>query len=463
MASVTQNKRTSESKYVSIFNDGSDGSTDVDVTFREPLLSRPSDHFLVGVDNLTVNMNNLSMIETNNPADPDDFIFQIGRLSGRTNISVADLNTEVAAGIGTNPQNYNLTSYIFPENYKFRITTTTQNIQQLAYYLNSHFDYVNELFVLQGVEEALVLGGRDGNNVNDAARKIQPQYAAAVGGAATDDLGGVRFPGKHIRCDLTGDGRLRIRGSRMFWATHFILFKNPEYMYMFSGKRRYTAAGTENFNESQYSLDLNGNVFAGRPVIDEHRFIFSFSDNKELCSLRTLPGTNPGEDFGVSNARKVYLRGTGGAANGQAFRNSIHTLLLGANLMSTSDRRVAIELGCSLPIVNNPIVDHGRESPDIVIGRWMFNPKVRIKTTVQGTEMTFEGSAPDVFEFQNSTDRVQYHSLMPQDKIHFVRLKMYARVRKYNSERDRFDMETVVYPMKTNDWWHARLHFISKD
>ena len=75
MSSVTQNKRTSESKYVSIFNDGSDGSTDVDVSFREPLLSRPSDHFLVGVDNLTVNMNNLSMMEANNPADPDDFVF----------------------------------------------------------------------------------------------------------------------------------------------------------------------------------------------------------------------------------------------------------------------------------------------------------------------------------------------------------------------------------------------------
>ena len=27
-----------------------------------------------------------------------------------------------------------------------------QNIQQLTYYLNNHFDYVNELFVLQGVE-----------------------------------------------------------------------------------------------------------------------------------------------------------------------------------------------------------------------------------------------------------------------------------------------------------------------
>ena len=92
MASVTQNKRTSESKFVTIFNDGSDGHTDVDIAFREPLLSRPSDHFLVGVDNLTVNLNNLSMIPVSE--NSDDFLFQVVRLSGRTDIAEATLNAQ---------------------------------------------------------------------------------------------------------------------------------------------------------------------------------------------------------------------------------------------------------------------------------------------------------------------------------------------------------------------------------
>jgi hypothetical protein len=94
MASVVQNKRTSESKYVTIFSDGSDGSPDVDISFREPLLSRPSDHFMVGVDNLTVNMNSLSMIEKNNSEahDPDDFIFQIGRLTGVVDVAQGPAN-----------------------------------------------------------------------------------------------------------------------------------------------------------------------------------------------------------------------------------------------------------------------------------------------------------------------------------------------------------------------------------
>ena len=48
--STTVNKRGSESKYVSLF---ADSRPDVDVTFKDPLLSRPTSHYMVGVDNLT--------------------------------------------------------------------------------------------------------------------------------------------------------------------------------------------------------------------------------------------------------------------------------------------------------------------------------------------------------------------------------------------------------------------------
>lgn len=58
--SAQVNKRGSESKYVSLF---ADSRPDVDVTFRDPLLTRPTSHFVVGVDNLTVSSRALSMIE----------------------------------------------------------------------------------------------------------------------------------------------------------------------------------------------------------------------------------------------------------------------------------------------------------------------------------------------------------------------------------------------------------------
>ena len=95
MASVTSNKRTSESKFVTIFGDGSDGSQDVDISFREPLLGRPSDHFMVGVDNLTVNLNNLSMLASKR----DDFVIQVGRFSGTPNSSLNNLNADAALGV----------------------------------------------------------------------------------------------------------------------------------------------------------------------------------------------------------------------------------------------------------------------------------------------------------------------------------------------------------------------------
>ena len=466
MSTVVQNKRTSESKYVSIFNDGSDGMTDVDISFREPLLSRPSDHFLVGVDNLTVNLNNLSMVEMNDASDTNDFVFQVARLSGVVDVAQAVLNAEeqkeeAAPGTATAAL-VNETSYIFPEEYKFRIQHTVQNIQQLAFLLNSHFEYINDTFVRLGVEEALALGGR-GAIVNQANRKIQPDLTGNH-----PDLGADDNPGKHVRCDLTGDGRLRIRGSRLFWSTHFIRFTNPKYMYMFNGKRRQTrttdAVTGEHtyYDESQYAYNIDGTSLFGRNTVDTHRIVSRFSANGRFCSLRAMPNS-----FGTTAQNRARLVSTGAGAAGtavnKAYRNSVTTIIFGANLLSTADRRIAVELGCSLPIVNNPLVDHGVESPDITLGRWMFNPMVRIKTTVRGQNMEFEGSAPDVFEFQNATDRVQYHSLMPQDKIHMLRVKMYARVRSYDPERDRFDMNTVVYPMKKADWWHARLHFVSKD
>ena len=53
-------KKQSESKYVSCF---ADSRPDVDITFRDVLLSRPTDHYLVGVDNFSMTNTSLSMIE----------------------------------------------------------------------------------------------------------------------------------------------------------------------------------------------------------------------------------------------------------------------------------------------------------------------------------------------------------------------------------------------------------------
>jgi hypothetical protein len=56
---ATHNKQT-ESKYVSCF---ADSRPDVDITFRDLLLKRPTDHYLVGIDNFSMTNSSLSMVE----------------------------------------------------------------------------------------------------------------------------------------------------------------------------------------------------------------------------------------------------------------------------------------------------------------------------------------------------------------------------------------------------------------
>ena len=54
------NKKKTESKFVSCF---ADSKPDVDITFRDVLLSRPTDHYLVGIDNFSLTNSTMTMIE----------------------------------------------------------------------------------------------------------------------------------------------------------------------------------------------------------------------------------------------------------------------------------------------------------------------------------------------------------------------------------------------------------------
>ena len=53
-------QRPHDDKYVSVFQSG---DASVDLTFRDPILSQSADHYAVGVDELTVSLGSLSMLE----------------------------------------------------------------------------------------------------------------------------------------------------------------------------------------------------------------------------------------------------------------------------------------------------------------------------------------------------------------------------------------------------------------
>ena len=71
------NKLKSDSRFVSVF---ADNTPDVDITFMIPFLQRPTDHYMVGVDNLTISLSALGLLEdTLTEPDPKDIILQLSQ------------------------------------------------------------------------------------------------------------------------------------------------------------------------------------------------------------------------------------------------------------------------------------------------------------------------------------------------------------------------------------------------
>ena len=118
-------------------------------------------------------------------------------------------------------------------------------------------------------------------------------------------------------------------------------------------------------------------------------------------------------------------------------------------------------------MLNSPMVDHNEETPDFVLGRWMF-PRTAESIITGGsqahglqtqTSMT-QKDHMGVITLQGAKDRVMYHTLRPQAKLQTVRLRLFARVRTYDEVNNLWKM---AVPTSATDWWHTRLHFVSKD
>ena len=119
-------------------------------------------------------------------------------------------------------------------------------------------------------------------------------------------------------------------------------------------------------------------------------------------------------------------------------------MLFQQNLCNTLDRRVTVELSCSLPLKNSPMIDHDKESLDYTLGRWVFQREMSIQTTLNETNVKSHLISHDfgIKQLQDSTKRVTYHHLRPQQKIQVVRLRLWARVRTYTAA-DGWNMKTI--------------------
>lgn len=168
------------------------------------------------------------------------------------------------------------------------------------------------------------------------------------------------------------------------------------------------------------------------------------------------------------SSRSYYDSGTGAAkqlrmSGVNAIAKERISVRCEANTFSTLDRRVAIEMGCSLPIKDSPMIDHQTETPDFVIGRWIYQPDTSIETANGGSAARYATSLSNNVTYQKMSDRLVYHSLMPQQKIQVLRLRLFVRIRSFDETTEEWSMRVIELPTNSTDWWHTRIHFVSKD
>ena len=80
-----------------------------------------------------------------------------------------------------------------------------------------------------------------------------------------------------------------------------------------------------------------------------------------------------------------------------------------------------------------------------------------------GGSRRYQSNMPACTEYQGAQDRISYHELQAQSKIQTLRIKLFARIRTFDEIEETWGMRVIELPTANTDWWHARLHFMSKD
>ena len=449
MTVASVNKRTTETKFVTCF---ADARPDVDITFRDVLLARPTDHYLVGIDNFSMASTGLSMIE---PLSGDyEALLRIVKNRAPNVYAPAGVGSDTAAnldqaGFLTNPNNLDY-MHVTNVGWNFEILTTEVHlsVQQLLHRLNELAAQVS-LYMNQGL-------------ASNAAHAFGGEFGYTNGIDETTE---------HLRFNIRSDGRLEISGTRAFWGCFSIEVPSPQYQFGFWGDRQAT---DDNDFKMRRFLSVNPvgagnsvtyNKIKVNPVKKTNKSIDAMAPAAKLAALaynrRTIFGAAPqaitiATDLGGENPDQFDR-------HGGALAHDMVTIVHHACCFSTLERRVAIECGTSLPIKNSPMIDHQKETPDFVLGRWIWRSDSRIESNDTGGSRRYGSIMPACIEYQGPQDRITYHELQAQAKIQTLRIKLFARVRSFDAVSEKWTMRVIDCPTNDTDWWHCRVHFVSKD
>ena len=463
---VEVNKRDIDTKFITLF---ADSRPDVDITFKDPVLTKSTNEYLVGVDNMTVCSTALSMIDEvvlNNHTDLIRIVRKPDAITGVANSGLAVYNAANAglpAGDQTLEENIEGFGYAYAG---LRTGLADAGISS-AVQLTSVAQLMERLQTIAQIVNA-AMSTNSLNNVTSGVVALAFKGYAAANEAGTT----------HLTFRLNRSGRLVIEGTKAFWSVCAIEIPNTQYQFGIYGattdvkgpfytyhKRRYLTVnpltGTSSTSNMVAKRDGTASAAAGAVAV-------------AACNLTsgTAPKVLVVQTVHHPDAVTTVLQGAAPALQDntpQSYYNGAHacskelvSVFCAESLYMGLDRRVGIELGTSLPIKYSPLVDHQTEYPDYIIGRWMFRTDNQYVINDKGENSTYGTDAGAAREYQGARDRVTYHELMPQNKLQVLRTKIFARVRKFSEETEEYAMRMIDLPTNPVDWWHCRLHFVSK-
>ena len=411
------NKATSDSRFVSVF---ADSTPDVDITFMVPFLQRPTDHYLVGVDDLTISLSALGLLDDQETGE---------------NAVILKVLRRRRVGGSNNPM-----GPVVPGEFLL----AGDELQQIAaFQQRSVILSVNEFII-----ELNRFGARISAHIEEGISENDNIWTSPAAPDASTN-------GKHLGFYLTPDGRLAIIGSKIFWSQFLFHIPNRKYQRILGIDKEFLSLSATKGYEM-------GDPNSSKDFAKAAAIVKTIVGGAERWTMSEFDPTVDG----INTLRTAWKD----SVNGALWKDQSHIWLSSNCLLSSLDRRVSIELGASLPMLNSPMVEFGSETPDFVLGRWMF-PR-NAESTIRGGSSD-HGTVPQVsitqkdnmgvITLQGAKDRVLYHTLRPQSKIQTVRLRLFARVRTYDEVNDSWGMKTMAVPTNVTDWWHARLHFVSKD
>ena len=390
-------QRQHTDKYVSSFVSG---EREVDMNFRNALLPKSADHFKVGIDELTINLSALSLLEYTE----DEVVFRVIRRG----YQAVGLAQEVPEYQGT------MEDFQMPNGpagdlnkwrsaFEFKVVRPYNTMLEVMERCTEVANAVGTFIRSQGLVNV-----SPGNQYWTIPWAVDPANANL----------------QHFEINITRNGQIRFSGNKIFWAN-----------------------------------------FAIEVPFEKYRQILFRDPDKRFISIDPFTGAEIEAPYTYSDALDLWLTHVFDDLDVNAYGDPTlvreHEFSGDGNLLASLDRRVTLEVGCSLPIKNSPMIDHGEEAPDFVLGRYMFHQPYTMAGASQTVpELLVPGLGTRTM--QGPKDRIVYHHLQPQQKIQMLRLRLWARVRSYNTTTKKWGMKTILCPVEDIDYWHIRLHFTEK-